>query len=116
MKVDQVLRAAFIELRLAPKIDKELLETVLSKVQGFSRRLIALYYLNNLIQNDLYLTDEEKVSLLTNEKKALGKEFSKLSKREKMDQFRLTVLFCVKKNSEINPLEDEPPFMDFFKD
>jgi hypothetical protein len=56
------------------------------------------------------------LSLFNEEKRNLAKEFTKLTKAQKMAGYRLTSLFFLKEKNSSSSIQSEPEFLDFFRD
>ena len=100
MDFKEVMQAAFITLRLSDQVDEQLIMVITKRVKGFENRITAWYFLSMYIEDNKILTDAQMLSLFNEEKRNLAKEFTKLTKDEKMESYRLTSLFFLKeKNS-----------------
>lgn len=109
-----MMKSIFTTLRLTP-VDDQLILAITKKIKGFSRKMLAWYFIRNVVDDNSIMTEETRINLFTQEKRLLAKDFAKLSLDEKLASFRLSTVFFLKQKGEASPIEAEPEFQDFFR-
>jgi len=97
LDVVDMMKSIFTSVRLSSTgCDENFILSITKKIKGFNKKMLAWYFLKNIIEDPAFFSDESRLSLFNQEKRLLAKEFGKLPLQEKYESFRLTTMFFLK--------------------